>query len=104
MDKDRLIEIGLTSLFFILVIIFSLHSLLFKDNNYEGNRIEQRVVIQKQMRGVKDPINMYEYRIYFDDDSFVTIGRELYNKIDVGEEVEIEYDEDNVVGVGVCDE
>ena len=96
-----------------LMIILCCYLIYIKDKTNNNEEVineycEEKEVVQKQLRQIDDNDN-YEYRIYFDNDDFVTIGEKLYDKIDVGDKVIVEYkrigvDDVEVAGVGVCDE
>ena len=109
-------EIFCVVLFMIIVlsVMFSkaiVDNINNKINNNEeviNEYCEEKEVVQKQLRQIDDNDN-YEYRIYFDNDDFVTIGEKLYDKIEVGDKAIVEYkrfgvDDVEIAGVGLCDE
>lgn len=106
-------EIFCVVLFMIIVlsVMFS-KAIVDKTNNSKeviNEYCEEKEVVQKQLRQIDDNDN-YEYRIYFDNDDFVTIGEKLYDKIEVGDKAIVEYKRNwdgsrsAVAGVGLCDE
>lgn len=102
---------------FMIISLSVMFSIVIADNinNINNNKevineyCEEKEVVQKQLRQIDDNDN-YEYRIYFDNDDFVTIGEKLYDKIEMGDKVIVEYERNwdgsrsAIAGVGLCDE
>lgn len=110
-SKSSLAEIVFLVVFYLIIISFCIGGVVIYNDNNDNKEVineycEEKEVVQKQLRQINDN---YEYRIYFDNDDFVTIGEKLYDKIEVGDKIIVEYkrfgvDDVEVAGVGLCDE
>lgn len=110
-SKSSLAEIVFLVVFYLIIISFCIGGIVIYNDNNDNKEVineycEEKEVVQKQLRQINDN---YEYRIYFDNDDFVTIGEKLYDKIEVGDKIIVEYkrfgvDDVEVAGVGLCDE
>lgn len=112
-SKSSLAESVFLVVFYLIIISFCIGGVvIYNDDNNDNKEVineycEEKEVVQKQLRQINDN---YEYRIYFDNDDFVTIGEKLYDKIEVGDKIIVEYKRNwdgsrsAIAGVGLCDE